>query len=299
MKILRIISRNIRDSFKSVIRNLSLSSASITITSLTLLIVSVSLLLTYNINNFTTLVEKDMTIVVFLDSKIKDEDVKVIEYQTKEISNVKSVVYNSKKQITEEMSKSSDVYKAIMEKWSDEENPLSPSFLIKVKDINKVKDTADKIKEFKGVNVVKYGEGMTEVLISIFDVIKKVSLIIVGVLMLVTSFLISNTIKLTIYSRRKEIEIMRLIGASNFAIKLPFIFEGLFLGILGSIIPILTTIYGYNYIYVNYHDKMISPVIQLLQTFPTTIYISGILLCLGMVVGIIGSYGAVRKYLKI
>ena len=112
-------------------------------------------------------------------------------------------------------------------------------------------------------------------------------------LVLVTAFLIINTIKITIFSRQEEIEIKRLVGASNFSIKQPFVIEGLFIGVLGSIIPVLVTIYGYSVLY----EKKGG--IQLVEPFPFTFEVSLVLVLIGIVVGMIGSSKAVRKYLKI
>ena len=97
--------------------------------------------------------------------------------------------------------------------------------------------------------MVRYGEGMIESLLSIFKIVEKILIVIVVSLVLVTAFLIINTIKITIFSRQEEIEIKRLVGASNFSIKQPFVIEGLFIGVLGSIIPVLVTIYGYSVLY--------------------------------------------------
>lgn len=118
-------------------------------------------------------------------------------------------------------------------------------------------------------------------------------------LIVVTAFLISNTIKITIFSRKREIEIMRLVGASNLNIKIPFLFEGLFLGIFGSIIPILGTIYGYTALYNNFNGQLFSPFIQLLKPEPFIYIISAILLGIGILVGMFGSSRAVKKHLKI
>ena len=100
-------------------------------------------------------------------------------------------------------------------------------------------------------------------------------------------------------SRSTEIDIMRLVGASNFAIKLPFVIEGLLLGVLGSIIPIIITIYGYSSIYANMNIKNISKFLTLVSPNPLVYQISLILLIIGAVVGMFGSYKAVRKHLKI
>ena len=162
-----------------------------------------------------------------------------------------------------------------------------------------MKETTDAIREFEYVESANYGEGMAENLISAFSIIEKVTIFIVLALVFVTAFLISNTIKLTIFSRRNEIEIMRLVGTSNSTIKLPFVFEGFILGFLGSIIPILITIYGYVLLYDHFNGYILSPIITLVKPFNFVIYVSVILLVIGCVIGMFGSYRAVRKYLKI
>ena len=128
---------------------------------------------------------------------------------------------------------------------------------------------------------------------------RKVSVAAVVALIVVTAFLIVNTIKITIFSRKREIEIMRLVGASNINIKIPFIIEGLILGILGSIIPIITTCYGYTTLYDKFDGKLFTDIIKLIEPTPFIYYVSLILVVIGMVVGMFGSLRAVKKYLKI
>ena len=299
MKAFRILSRNIRDSFQSVFRNFSLSLASISCITITLLVVSISMILSVNVNNFATLVERDVTIVVFLDTDISAEDIKVVEQEIKRLDNIESISFQSKGEITEEMKDSSETFKAIMDEWTEDENPLQDTYLVKVEDINKIASTARQIGQIDGVDVIKYGEGMVEQLVTVFDVVRKICLGMVVALIIVTAFLISNTIKITIFSRKREIEIMRLVGASNLNIKIPFIFEGLFLGMLGSIIPIIGTIYGYTVLYDNFHGQLFSPFSRLVEPQPFIILLSGVLLIIGILVGMFGSWRAVRKYLKI
>lgn len=299
MKAFRILSRNIRDSFQSVFRNFSLSLASISCITITLLVVSISMILSVNVNNFATLVEKDVTIVTFLDANITDEKIKVVEQELKRLSNIESITFQSKDEITEDMKSSSDTFKAIMDEWSEDENPLQDTYLVKVEDINKIASTAKKIKAIDGVDVIKYGEGMVEQLVAVFDVVRKICLGMVVALIIVTAFLISNTIKITIFSRKREIEIMRLVGASNLNIKIPFIFEGLFLGVIGSIIPIIATVYGYTVLFDNFNGQLFSPFIKLVEPQPFIFLLSGILVVIGILVGMFGSWRAVRKYLKI
>ena len=197
------------------------------------------------------------------------------------------------------MMDSSDTFNSIISSWEKAENPLSDTYSIKVKDLEKIEKTAKQIKKIKGVEIVKYGEGMVDSMVSIFDIVEKILIVIVIGLVVVTSFLISNTIKITIFSRQEEIEIKRLVGASNFSIKQPFAIEGFIIGVLGSIIPILVTIYGYSILYEKTGGKLFSQFIRLVKPFPFVIYVSLLLVAIGATVGMIGSNRAVKKYLKI
>lgn len=299
MKAFRILGRNIRDSFKGVFRNFSLSLASISCITITLIVVAISLILSYNVKNFTTLVEKDVTIVAFLDTDVKENDRQEILKQIKKLDNVETVDFDSKVSIAKDMMESSETFKSIMKDWTEESNPLQDTFLIKVKNIEKIGKTAKQIEKIKKVDVVKYGEGMVEKLVSIFNVIKNICIGTVIALIIVTAFLITNTIKITIHSRKREIEIMRLVGASNINIKIPFIFEGLFLGLLGSVIPVAATIYGYTFLYDKLDGQLFSSIIKLIEPTPFVYIASGLLIIIGVVVGMIASLNAVRKYLKV
>ena len=180
-----------------------------------------------------------------------------------------------------------------------EENPLLDSVIVTVKDVKDLKATAERLRNYDYVSSAEYGEGMVENIIGIFDAISYGTIIMVVALVCVTAFLIANTIKLTIFSRKTEIEIMRLVGASNTAIKLPFVFEGFILGVLGSLIPVALSIYGYTILYNQTGGYVFTKIITLVKPFPFVLYVSLILLGIGSVVGMLGSWWAVRKHLKI
>lgn len=300
MKFFRNIRRYFRDAMKSVIRNFSLSLASISCIAITLIVVGISIVLSYNVENMTDSIKKDVTMVVFLKSDTTEDEVKDIQKKITNMGNIEKIKFKSKKEYAEETKERDEVFSFIVDNWTDETNPLLDSFLIKVKEVEEIKNTASSIKKIDKVELVNYGEDMVDQLITVFDVIRKVSIGAVVALILVTAFLIANTIKLAIFSRKTEIEIMRLVGASNISIKIPFIIEGSFIGILGSIIPIILMIYGYTSLY-NYFDGKLfgSSLAMLIEPYPF-IYLSSLLLLgIGIVVGMFGSYSAVKKYLKI
>ena len=297
MRVCRIFIRSVRDAFKSVVRNFSLSFASIMCTTITLILVSVALICALNVDNATKMVENELTVVVYLKKDVTDDVVSNIKADLKNQGNISEMTYKSKDEWKSEMSEYDDAFKTVLDYL--DENPLLDSFVIKVKDVKKLKETSEYIKTLDGVDTVKYGEGMVETVISVFDIVQKVVIVVVIALVLVTGFLISNTIKLTIFSRRNEIEIMRLVGASNMAIKLPFLFEGFMIGLIGSIIPVCVTIYGYVILYTRLHGRLFSNMLMLIKPYNFVFYVSLILVLIGALVGMYGSVKAVRKYLKI
>ena len=301
MKVLRMLGRCIRDAFKSVFRNFSLSLASISCIAITLIIVAVSIVVSFNVDNFTAEIEKDLTIVVFVENDASEEQVNNIKQELEDMSEINKdeIIYKTKTEVKEDISKESDVFKTIMEDWNEEDNPLKDTFQVKVKDAKSIGKVAEKIKQIEKVSVVRYGEGIVEKLVSAFDTIRKITYIAVIALVIVTIFLIVNTIKLTIFSRKREISIMRLVGASNTSIKVPFIVEGLIIGFLGSIIPVLCIIYGYTVLYNHFGGVLYSNIIKMITPTPFIYLVSVAVTIIGMLVGMLGSAQAVRKYLKI
>ncbi len=301
MKILRILNRSIRDSFKSIFRNFSLSFASVSCTVITLILVAISIIASYNVTEITDKIERDLTVIVFIDNKTDQTGIDKIKNQIKNISNIdtKSIVFRSKEEIKETMGNENAELKSIMDTWEKDENPLQSTYILKVKDIKKIKETATSLKNIENVTLVKYGETMVERMVNVFDIVKKICIILVVALILVTAFLITNTIKITIFSRRNEINIMRLVGTSNTVIRLPFIFEGFLLGLIGSIIPILITIFGYTYLYDAMGGVVLSNLVELVTPSSIVYIASLIVLIVGSIVGMLGSALAVRKYLKV
>lgn len=299
MKFFRIIGRSIRDAFKSVGRNISLSLASVVCITITLIIVGLSLIISKNVNSITHELESELEIVAFVSNDADDFDLRNIETQIKGLKNVARVKAKSKAEIKQEMMDSNETFESIMETWDDTENPLQNVFLIRVEDVSEISETATAVKNIANITLVRYGEDLVEQLLEMFDAIEKFSLYSVIALILVTIFLIVNTIKLTIFSRKREISIMRLVGASNMSIKIPFVTEGIVLGIIGSILPIVMVTIGYSKFYDYLGGKLFTDIINL-ATPNTVIYSTSLfILGIGIVVGMFGSLSAVKKYLKV
>ena len=262
MKSFRSIRRYFRDAINGVFRNFSLSLASISCITITLIVVAVSLILSYNVEHFSDSIRKDVTVVMFLKKETTKEDLTKIKKELESIENIEnsSIELKTKEESANELKNGNEIFATTVDRWTEETNPLLDSYMFKVKDIVQIDDTVKEVKNLSfskdKINNINYGEDIVHQLIEVFNVVRKICIVAVLSLVLVTAFLIANTIKLAIYSRKREIEIMRLVGASNISIKIPFIIEGLFIGLLGSIVPILITIFGYTSLYDYFGGKL-------------------------------------------
>ena len=301
MKLFRMIKNGIRDAFKSVIRNFSLSLASISCISITLVVVSLALLVAFNVENFSNKVGDNVTIVSYLTLGATEDDVKEFEEQLLKMDNIqedfkKQTPHERKQQLIEE----NDFLSSVGSLIENEEEVFHYRYDLNVKDIKKIKQTRDELVALDIVDSAEYGDETVTRMINLFDFAGKVSIVVAIVLMLVTSFLIVNTIKLTIFSRRREISIMRVVGASNITIKNPFIIEGFIIGLLGSVLPVIATVIGYREFYKRLDNgHFMTFWLEFIDPDPFIYMVSLIIIGIGVTVGMIGSSRAVRKYLKV
>jgi cell division transport system permease protein len=184
-------------------------------------------------------------------------------------------------------------------KLFQQDNPLYDVFIVKTKNPTDTPKAAAQIQKMNHVQSAIYGKGKVENLFKVLTVSRNVGIVLIIGLLLTAMFLISNTIKITIFARRHELEIMKLVGATNWFIRWPFVMEGLWLGILGSIMPILIVSIGYSSFYNLIAPKLHDQFIQILGTSPFVFEVSALLLIMGMVIGVWGSSMSIRRYLKV
>lgn len=298
MKI-RTFGRHIRESLKSLVRNGWMTFASVSAVTVTLLLVGVFFVILMNLNEMANSLEKDVQIKVFAETTATEEQLDTLESQLKSIREVESVNFSSKdnelKALAESMGEDGKVFVELFQ----ESNPLSDVFIVKAKDPLDTMKVAKKIENFDYVEDVRYGKGVVEKLFNVLEVSRNVGIVLIAGLFFTATFLISNTIKITIVARRREIEIMRLVGATNGFIRWPFFLEGIWLGILGSIIPIVLITTVYDEFYNTLAPKLESSFIQILETTPFAYQVGGLLLLLGCLIGAWGSLMSVRKFLKV
>jgi cell division transport system permease protein len=184
-------------------------------------------------------------------------------------------------------------------KLFEQDNPLNDVFIVKTKDPADTMKVAKQIEKDNFVAKVKYGQGKVEKLFKFINAARNVGIVLVIGLFFTAIFLISNTIKITIIARRREIKIMRLVGATNTFIRWPFFLEGLWLGIVGSILPIILISIAYYRAYDYIGPKLTGTFIKILPFNPFMYQVSGILILMGALIGVWGSVMSVRKFLRV
>lgn len=294
MKI-RTMGRHIRDAFKSLFRNGLMTFGSVSAVSMILLIVGVFVSLLFNVNKIGSDIENDVNVRVYIDLAADQEKTDQLEAKIKELADVESVTFRSKDEELE------DVTKSFAEEFSlfkNDGNPLRNAFDVKAKEPQKTSAVAKAIEGMDYVARVRYGEARADNLFRIIATARNIGAVIIVGLLALAMFLISNTIRSTIYSRRTEIEIMRLVGATKAYIRWPFFLEGGMIGLLGSIVPIGLVWSIYLWIYKGGSDFFSGSSFSLLDPNPFLIYVSLAMAAIGITIGAFGSILSMRRFLK-
>ena len=279
-------------------KNRLMALASVGTIVLCLLILGMSYSIAQNINYVIHQIEKEMGIIAYVNDETEEERIKAIGTEIKKIGHVIEVNYVSKEDALKNFA-SSQENDELFETFRTD-NPLPASYEIKVDDLENQKDvvkTLTKIPELQ----VEYFEHETNMFIQINQSIQLVSLIIIGCLIVIALLLITNTIKLTVYVRRREINIMKYIGATDAFIRLPFLIEGVLIGIIGCLIPTWLIHSGYRWL-TEFMEASLGGLLGGVSLQPTEVIMRGLLpifIGLGIGIGMIGSAIAIRKHLKV
>ncbi|MED4227231.1 permease-like cell division protein FtsX [Neobacillus cucumis] len=297
MKI-RTVGRHARESLKSIKRNGWMTFASIGSVTVTLILVGVFFAIMMNLNRVAQTIEQDVEIRVHIDVAANKQDQDTLRKQIASISEVKSIEFSPKTKELDNLVKSlGEDGKAFQ--LFQQDNPLNDVFIVKTKDPADTMKVAKQIEKDNFVAKVKYGQGKVEKLFKFISAARNVGIVLIVGLFFTAIFLISNTIKITIIARRREIKIMRLVGATNSFIRWPFFLEGLWLGIVGSILPIVLISIAYYRAYDYIGPKLQGTFIKVLPFNPFVYQMSGILILMGALIGVWGSVMSVRKFLKV
>ncbi|SHF88949.1 permease-like cell division protein FtsX [Ornithinibacillus halophilus] len=291
----RTLKRHLREGIKNIFRNGWMTVASVGAVTMTLVLVGSFLALMLNLNHMAEKIEDDVVVKALIDTTADDSQIKVLGDEIEQIAEVDSVVFSSK---DEELD---NLIEGLGDSWRlfEQENPLNHAYIIKATDPQNTSSIAQKVASLSNVDEVTYGEEVVQNLFKFNNYARNIGIVLILGLVLTAIFLISNTIKLTIMARSKEIGIMKLVGATNGFIRWPFFIEGMLLGILGSIIPIVGILVGYKFFENNIQQINTIGFVELLPYNPFAWQLSAILLATGALIGIWGTVMSVRKFLKV
>ncbi len=292
---IRTFFRHILESFKSLKRNGWMTVSSISAVTITLTLLGVFLLIIMNTVKLAEDMESNVDVSVFITYGTDDEGKEELEEQLKEIPHVKSVSFSSQ---DDELKRIQEAYGDV---WGlfDQDNPLLDVFTVRAEDPEYVKEITEEASTItKYVDKASYGEDLSDKIFGIAQKVRTWGLIGSIILLVVAIFLISNTIRITILSREREIQIMRLVGAKNGYIRWPFFLEGGWIGILGSFIPIALMFFGYEKAFNIINPVLLRSNYTLIEPGTFIIQISILLLGIGFVIGSLGSVISMRRFLK-
>lgn len=291
----RSIPRHLKSSVLSLARHIVMSLSSASAVTVTLLLFSAFLLLAGNIGQFTQNVKSDFRIHVTVTADVADQkNIDVLKTKLLAVDQVDEVEISTKEQelelFIEEKGEEFALYR--------EDNPLHEAFFVSVKNADLIETVTQDILKIEGIDNAVYGGDSVSQMVDILNTVRFSGIIFVTLLTFLAIFLISNTIKMAIYARNEEISIMRNVGATNGYIKMPFMLEGMFIGMIGAIIPCLVTYFGYSYLYSSLGGQLVSNVFALEPVMPFAITVCLTLIISGAAVGVLGSFWSVTKYLK-
>ncbi len=291
-----------KQAFKSVWRNRMMGLASIGSVAAVLIILGFVLVIVLNVNNIATVTKESFDeMAVYLYDDVDDNQIEELEKSFRQINGVMGIAFHTKEYALERL----------REDWGEDayllegvrNNSLPNTFVVQLRDVSDSEYVKKQIETFEGVEKVQYHKDAINSLIRIADFVKKIGTGIILLLLLISVFIISNTIKITVLNRHKEIELMQYIGATNGYVRGPFIIEGIMLGFIGSVLAIFMIFFGYNYI-INY---MAGRYVALLSGMSG--YMVGvemiindlviIFLTIGIGIGILGSLISLKKFLSV
>lgn len=291
----RTMGRHLRESLKSLGRNSWMTFASVSAVTVTLLLVGVFIVIMMNLNQLADNLENDVEIKVITEPAADAEAIKTLEKQVRDTPGVSEVIYATKDEELDKMISSFgdelNLYK--------QSNPLGDAFYVKATDPHKTAEVAMKIDTYDNTYQVVYGEGKIEKLFNVLNMSRNIGMVLILALLFTAMFLISNTIRLTIVARGREIEIMKLVGATNSFVRIPFVLEGVWLGVLGSIIPMAVISVSYYELYSQWQPRLQNELFQLLSATPFILQVNALLLFMGVFIGVWGSFMSVRKFLRV
>ena len=286
----------VREVFNSLKRNNWMSVASVGTVAVSLFIFGMFLMLVMNMNKMVESLESQVQIKVYLKDNFSRDDARALEVDLKNMQGVEKVTFVPKEEAMEKFKERLGDQKTLLEAL-DDTNPLPDSFEVMLIQPELVKTAAEAIEKFEGVEAAKYGQDVMEHLFDITRLIRIFGFALMFVLALATLFIIANTIRLTVFARRKEIAIMKYVGATDWFIRWPFVLEGMVMGLFGSLIA--SIILGFSYAGITAKIYSTLAFFPLIPEYPFLDYVTCVVMLGGMIMGAIGSAVSIKRFLKV
>ena len=293
----------VKEGARSLWVNRLMSAAAVGVLMACMILVGAAALFAMNVNSIVSYFEDENEIVAYVVDGVTQEEIDALDLQLHTLPNTADIVFVSNEEALELQMEEYGEYAWLLEEYRGENNMLPHAYRIKVKDIAKLEETAEQIYSLEGIQEVRVPTEVTHTLLSIRKIVSTCGMVIVAILLVVSLIIIANTIKITVFNRRKEISIMKYVGATDSFIKLPFVVEGLLLGLISALLAYLVVWGGYVYV-MNWARTINSAWIQELYRYfiPFETVYRELLIgfcAIGVGIGSIGSMIFVGKYLRV
>lgn len=286
----------IKEALYSLKRNGLMSFASVTTVALSLLILGLFLVMVLNLNNMASALESQVQISVYLQDGLSDFEMREVGTRITKLPGVVQVNFISKEEAMKRFKERLGEQQSLLNALGDV-NPLPNAFEVKVDRTDRVKTAAQAVMQLKGVENAKYGQEVIEQLFALTKMVRIFGLVIIVFLALAALFIISNTIRITVFARRKEIGIMKYVGATDWFIRWPFLLEGMMLGFGGAMLAVLFLNETYGVLIHQVYESL--AFLPLIPQYPFITNISVVLLVTGTVIGALGSTISLRRFMKV
>jgi len=292
----RTVEYFIREAIASLRRNSLMSIASVSTVALSLLILGLFLVMVLNLNHMASVLESQVQISVYLQDSLNDREMREVGTKITNLPGVTMVTFVGKEEAMTRFKQRLGEQQGLLSALGDT-NPLPNGFEVKVDKPEMVKPTAQAIAQFKGIETTKFGQEVVEHLFSLTKMVRWFGVLLIMFLALAALFIISNTIRITVFARRKEIGIMKYVGATDWFIRWPFLIEGMILGLGGALIAVFLLAEAYGMLTSKVYESL--AFLPLIPRSPFIMSISYLLLVLGAMIGALGSTISLRRFMKV
>ena len=286
----------IKETYKSIRRNGFMSFASISTVAVSLLVLGMFLMIFLNTNNLAQYLESQVQVSVYMQDSATDKELAAVKEKLTKMPGVVKVTQVSKQQALERFKKRLGDQEQLLNSLG-KDNPFPNSFEVQVDSPERIKVLTPQLGQLPKVETAKFGQEVVEHLFQLTKILRFGGILLVVFLAMATLFIISNTIRLTVFARRKEVIIMKYVGATDWFIRCPFLLEGMTLGFFGAVVAFILINSIYSGLLERIHATL--AFLPLLPTSPLLLYVDLFLLVAGTGIGALGSYISLRKFLRV